>query len=115
MAGTFEFRLAARYLFGRRGGAFVGFISLISVSGVAVGGAALVFALALMNGFQGAIRDRLLGANADLSLIAGGAGIDPVERAALEEFLRGDPAVAAVAPVAGGAGLIASDFPAKRA
>lgn len=88
----------------------MGFISLISVSGVAVGGAALVFALALMNGFQGAIRDRLLGANADLSLIAGGAGIDMAERAALEEFLRGDPAVAAVAPVAGGAGLIASDF-----
>lgn len=110
MFGTFEFRLARRYLFGRRGGAFVGFISLISVSGVAVGGAALVFALALMNGFQGAIRDRLLGANADLSLIAGGAGIDTAERAALEEFLRGDPAVAAVAPVAGGAGLIASDF-----
>ena len=110
MFGSFEFRLARRYLFGRRGGAFVGFISLISVSGVAVGGAALVFALALMNGFQGAIRDRLLGANADLSLIAGGAGIEASERAALEEFLRGDPAVAAVAPVAGGAGLIASDF-----
>ncbi len=110
MAMPFEARLAVRYLTARRGGAYVAFISLIAATGVAVGGAALVIALALMNGFQGAIAERLRGANADLSLISGGEGIAPPERARIEEFLRADPAVKAVAPVAGGAGLIASDF-----
>ncbi len=107
---SLEFRLARRYLFGRRGGAFVGIISLIAVLGVAVGGAAMIFALSLMNGFQGAIADRLVGANADLTLLADGGGFAPERRAAIEAKLDAEPRVKGYAPVATGAGLLTSEF-----
>src|SRR5689334_16368738 len=107
---SLEFRLARRYLFGRRGGAFVGIISLIAVLGVGVGGGAMVFALSLMNGFQGAIADRLVGANADLTLLADGGGFEPENRAAVEAKLDAEPMVKGYAPVATGAGLLTSEF-----
>lgn len=106
----FELRLALRYLTARRGGAYVAFISLIAALGVAVGGAALVVALAMMNGFQGAIAERLRGANADLSILAGAEGMEPESRTALEARLAADPATGAVAPIAAGAGLLGSEF-----
>ncbi len=47
---------------GRRGGRnrFLSFISLISVSGIALGVASLIIVLSIMNGFQTDVRDRML-------------------------------------------------------
>ena len=59
----FEWRVGLRYTrAGRRGGrnSFISFISLISMAGIALGVAALIVVLSVMNGFQKEVRDRML-------------------------------------------------------
>ncbi len=58
----FELQVALRYLMLRRAGLFVSALSAISALGVVLGVAILLVALALMNGFQGELRARILGA-----------------------------------------------------
>ena len=49
-----------RYLRARRSNSFASFVSIASVSGVALGVAALIVVLSVMNGFENELRDRLL-------------------------------------------------------
>ena len=59
----FELRVGLRYTrAGRRSGrnSFISFISLISMAGIALGVAALIVVLSVMNGFQKDVRDRML-------------------------------------------------------
>jgi lipoprotein-releasing system permease protein len=59
----FEWLVGMRYTrAGRRGGrnSFISFISLISMAGIALGVAALIVVLSVMNGFQKEVRDRML-------------------------------------------------------
>ncbi len=65
----FELYIAARYLRAKRRQAVVGLVTLISVAGVAAGVAALVVALAINNGMQRDLQDRLLGATAHVDLM----------------------------------------------
>ncbi len=58
----FELQIAFRYLMLRRAGLFVSVLSAISAVGVVLGVGILLVALALMNGFQGELRARILGA-----------------------------------------------------
>lgn len=69
MRAPYELRLALRYLRFHRGRTFLSIITLISVSGVTVGTAALVIALSLMTGFQEDVRERILGGNAHLTVM----------------------------------------------
>lgn len=62
----FEFFIALRYLLSRRKHGFISAISLISVLGVALGVAALIVVLGVMNGFSDNLRDKILGVNADI-------------------------------------------------
>lgn len=60
---TFEWLVGIRYTrAGRRSGrnSFISFISLISMAGIALGVAALIVVLSIMNGFQKEVRDRML-------------------------------------------------------
>uniref|UniRef100_A0A832EIW7 Lipoprotein-releasing ABC transporter permease subunit n=1 Tax=Desulfacinum infernum TaxID=35837 RepID=A0A832EIW7_9BACT len=57
----FELFVSLRYLLAKRRHAFISLITLISVAGVAVGVMALIVVLAVMNGFQHDLRDRILG------------------------------------------------------
>lgn len=57
----FEYFIAKRYLVTRKKTGFISLISLISVAGIAVGVAALIIVLSLLNGFSGELRTRLLG------------------------------------------------------
>src|SRR5580658_5017222 len=65
----FELYIAARYLRAKRRQAVVGLVTLISVAGVAAGVAALVVALAINNGMQRDLQDRLLGNSAHVTLM----------------------------------------------
>jgi lipoprotein-releasing system permease protein len=60
----FELLVANRYLFARRGQAFISVISWISVAGVALGVASLIVVMGVMNGFTTDLRDKIIGVTA---------------------------------------------------
>jgi lipoprotein-releasing system permease protein len=60
----FELFIAKRYLLRGRKSSFISIISLVSIIGIAIGVAALIIALSLLNGFQGDIRDKILSSTA---------------------------------------------------
>jgi lipoprotein-releasing system permease protein len=81
---------------GRRNG-FISFISGVSMLGIALGVAALIIVLAVMNGFQKEVRDRMLAVVSHLDVMS----IDGRELASpgpLLERIRAHPQVEAVAP-----------------
>jgi len=60
MINSAELFVGLRYLRDKRRTRFVSFITLISLAGIALGVAALIVILSVMNGFEGELRDRLL-------------------------------------------------------
>ncbi len=62
--------IGLRYLRARGRNGFISFISLASMLGVAIGVAALIVILSVMNGFEGELRERLLSMTAHASLQA---------------------------------------------
>jgi lipoprotein-releasing system permease protein len=60
MVKTAELFVGLRYLRAKRQTRFVSFITFISLAGIALGVAALIVILSVMNGFEGELRDRLL-------------------------------------------------------
>src|SRR6185295_11981917 len=77
----FELLVAIRYLRAKRKQAVISLITLISVVGVAAGVAALIIALAINAGFREDLKKKLLGAQADVSLVARG-------RAGIPDYMR---------------------------
>lgn len=65
----FEIGVALRYLKFRKGQTFLSLISIISVAGVALGVAALIITLSVMNGFQNDLRQKILGMNAHVVVV----------------------------------------------
>lgn len=57
----FELFVSLRYLFARRGQAFISVISWISVAGVALGVASLIVVMGVINGFSTDLRDKIIG------------------------------------------------------
>jgi lipoprotein-releasing system permease protein len=64
-----EFFVAVRYLRAKRRQAVVGVITIISIAGVAAGVASLIIALAITNGMQRDLQQRLLGSTAHVQLM----------------------------------------------
>ena len=89
----------------RRNG-FISFISFISVAGIALGVAALIVVISVMNGFQKEVRDRMLGVVPHIQVLNVG-GAQGVDWPALASRLRREPAVTGVAPFVEGQALIA--------
>jgi lipoprotein-releasing system permease protein len=93
----FELFIAARYLRAKRRQAVVGVVTVISITGVAAGVAALIIALAITNGMRRDLQDKLLGSCAHVQLMdVDGRGI-PDWRALLAR-LRTVPHVTAASP-----------------
>jgi lipoprotein-releasing system permease protein len=65
----FELGVAARYLKARRRQAVVGIVTVISITGVAAGVAALIIALAITNGMQRDLEDKLVDSSAHIALM----------------------------------------------
>jgi lipoprotein-releasing system permease protein len=85
-----------RYSLAREHSFFVSFITWISLLGVAVGVAALITVLSVMNGFESELRSRLLALSAHATLSAGGGAI-PDWQARIDQ-LKGAPGFLAAAP-----------------
>jgi lipoprotein-releasing system permease protein len=93
----FELFIASRYLRAKRRQAFIGIITVISITGVAAGVASLVVALAINNGFRQDLQQRLLGSTSHISLQrTADDGIK--DWPALMERLVKEPHVVAAAP-----------------
>jgi lipoprotein-releasing system permease protein len=103
----YELTVALRYLTAKRKQAFISLISAISVIGVAVGVMAVLISLGLMNGLQGEIRTRILGATAHLSVYRNG-GAPFEEYREVVKTVREVPGVLGSAPAFYGKGLITS-------
>jgi lipoprotein-releasing system permease protein len=96
-AVRFELFIASRYLRARRRQAVVGFVTAISVAGVAAGVASLILALAITNGMRRDLQARLVGATAHVELMrVAGDGIQ--DWRPLMARLQHVPHVVAVAP-----------------
>ena len=70
----FELLLALRYLRPRR--TFVSIITLISILGVALGVAVLMIVISVMSGFDHDLREKILGFNAHLKVLANGQPLE---------------------------------------
>jgi lipoprotein-releasing system permease protein len=109
MNGPYEWQIGWRYTragrAGRRNG-FISFISGVSVLGIALGVAALIIVLSVMNGFQKEVRERMLAVISHIELVErdGGALAD---WRALAAQARRNPAVEGAAPFIAAQSLVA--------
>jgi len=89
----------------RRNG-FISFISGVSMLGIALGVAALIIVLSVMNGFQKEVRDRMLGVISHIEVFApgGGALIDPSKTMA---EIKANPSVVGAATFIAAQALLA--------
>jgi len=89
----------------RRNG-FISFISGVSMLGIALGVAALIIVLSVMNGFQKEVRDRMLGVVSHIEVYAAGGAALPDLQATLQQA-KSNPQVIGAAPFITAQGLIA--------
>jgi lipoprotein-releasing system permease protein len=106
MINPVELFVGLRYLRAKRRTRFVSFITLISLLGIALGVAALIVILSVMNGFEGELRGRLLSMSAH-GFATGSDGVTHDWRQ-LVEAVEADEGVAAAAPVVELEGMIQS-------
>jgi lipoprotein-releasing system permease protein len=96
MSLPFELFVGLRYTRAKRRNHFISFISMTSMIGIALGVAALIVVLSVMNGFQHELRTRILGVASHLQI--SGANNALSDWANVASFVRGHPEVKASAP-----------------
>jgi len=106
MINPVELFVGLRYLRAKRRTRFVSFITLISLAGIALGVAALIVILSVMNGFEGELRSRLLSMSAH-GYVTGADGVTKDWRGLVED-VSAHPGVAAAAPLVAMEGMIQS-------
>jgi len=109
MNWPYELQIGWRYTragrAGRRNG-FISFISGVSMLGIALGVAALIIVLSVMNGFQKEVRDRMLSVIAHVEVHDAGGAALPDWRATAAQARR-NPQVVGAAPFIAAQALIA--------
>lgn len=106
MINPVELFVGFRYLRAKRRTRFVSFITLISLLGIAVGVAALIVILSVMNGFESELRNRLLSMSAH-GHVTGLDGVTDNWRLLVEE-VSAEPGIVAAAPLVQMEGMIRS-------
>ncbi len=103
----FEWMIGLRYTrAGRRSArnSFISFISLISMAGIALGVAALIVVLSVMNGFQKEVRDRMLSVLSHVEVFNGTGGLPDWRTLAAQATKH--PEVRAAAPFVDGQAMV---------
>lgn len=93
-----ERELAGRYLRSRRASGRLSLISWIAMAGVAIGVAALIVVLGVMNGLRNDLRERILVANPHLRILTYGNGLRLDDWRRVMEAVKQDPEVVTAAP-----------------
>jgi lipoprotein-releasing system permease protein len=93
-----EWRIARRYLRGRRQSRVLSLNTLIATGGVMVGVTALIVVLGVMNGLRDDLRERILVANPHLRVLTYGAGLRIDDWKRVVALVREDPGVVTAAP-----------------
>ena len=106
MINPVVFFLSCRYLRAKGRTRSVSFISTISLAGIALGVAALIIILSVMNGFESELRDRLVSMSAHGQLTGINFQVD--DWRSLHEIIITEPGVAAAAPYIEMEGMIRS-------
>jgi lipoprotein-releasing system permease protein len=107
MTNSAELFVGLRYLRAKRRTRFVSFITLISLVGIALGVAALIVILSVMNGFEGELRSRLLSMTAHGYVTGADGQLDDWSRVRAE-MLR-EAGVVAAAPYVQMEGMIRTE------
>jgi lipoprotein-releasing system permease protein len=104
MLNPVELFVGMRYLRAKRRTRFVSFITLISLIGIALGVAALIVILSVMNGFEGELRNRLLSMSAHGTVSAADGAVD--DWGVLVSDVSSEPGVIAAAPFVSVEGMV---------
>ena len=104
MVKAAEIFVGLRYLRAKRQTRFVSFITFISLAGIALGVAALIVILSVMNGFEGELRERLLSMTAHGYVSGSDGRLDQWRQA--EQRISADNGVIAAAPFVEMEGMI---------
>ncbi len=99
-----ELFVGLRYLRAKRKTRFVSFITFISLGGIALGVAALIVILSVMNGFEGELRDRLLSMTAHGYVTGVDGSVENWQQ--LQQEISSEPGIVAAAPVIEMEGMI---------
>lgn len=106
---SFETLIGLRYVRARRRALgrnrFISFISMVSMAGIALGVAALIVVLSVMNGFQRELRERILGVAAHIQVVAYEGDLQ--DWPAVARLTARHPGVRAAAPYVQQQGLLA--------
>ncbi len=92
----FEWYLGFKYFISKKKEGLISVITAISILGVAVGVTALIVVLAVMNGFQHELRERIMGVTAHVTIRSFFGGISDYRN--LEEVVKSIPKVKSVSP-----------------
>jgi lipoprotein-releasing system permease protein len=98
-ATALERRIAIRYLRGRKASRFTSLNTRIATAGVAIGVAALIVILGVMNGLHNDLRDKILIGNPHLHVLTYGPTLKVENWREALDRIRADPDVVAAAPV----------------
>ena len=96
--------IGLRYTRAKRRNHFISFISLTSITGVALGVAALITVLSVMNGFEKELRERILGVTSHATVVAQGGKL--VEWGELVNQLEGHYDIIGAAPFIRAEGML---------
>lgn len=104
---SYELFIGLRYTRAKRRNHFISFISMISMAGIALGVAALIIVLSVMNGFQREIRTRILSVASHLQISGPEDRVDDWQN--LAKQARENPQVLAAAPYVNGQAMLSYD------
>ncbi len=104
---SYELFIGLRYTRAKRRNHFISFISGISMAGIALGVAALIVVLSVMNGFQKELRARILGVASHVQISGADNRLSDWQR--IDAIALKQPRVVAAAPFINAQGMLSLD------